>query len=48
MGGLPGVGKTTVARAVARRLQAAHVRIDSIETAIARSEDCLLYTSRCV
>ena len=39
LGGLPGVGKTTVARAVARRLQAAHVRIDSVETAIARSED---------
>lgn len=39
MGGLPGVGKTTVARAVARRLAAAHLRIDSIETAIARSED---------
>lgn len=38
-GGLPGVGKTTVARAAARRLQAAHVRIDSIETAITRSAD---------
>ncbi len=39
MGGLPGVGKTTVAREVARRLHAAHLRIDSIETAISRSED---------
>jgi len=33
-GGLPGVGKTTVARELARRLGAVHVRIDSIEQAI--------------
>ena len=33
-GGLPGVGKTTVARELARQLGAAHIRIDSIEQAI--------------
>jgi predicted kinase len=33
-GGLPGVGKTTVARELARRLGAVHVCIDSIEQAI--------------
>lgn len=36
-GGLPGVGKTTIARALARRIGAAHVRIDSIEYAIRQS-----------
>ena len=34
IGGLPGVGKTTVARAVAGRLPAAHLRIDSFEVAL--------------
>lgn len=34
LGGLPGVGKTTIARALARRRGAAHLRIDSIEQAI--------------
>ena len=34
IGGLPGTGKTTIARAVASRLRAAHVRIDAIETAL--------------
>jgi predicted kinase len=34
LGGLPGVGKTTVARELARELGAVHVRIDSIEQAI--------------
>jgi len=29
-GGLPGVGKTTIARKLARHLGAVHVRIDSI------------------
>jgi predicted kinase len=33
-GGLPGVGKTTIARELARQLGAVHVRIDSIEQAI--------------
>jgi predicted kinase len=34
VGGLPGAGKTTIARELARRLGAVHVRIDSIEQAI--------------
>lgn len=37
LGGLPGVGKTSVARALAHRLGAVHVRIDSIEQALRRS-----------
>ena len=37
LGGLPGTGKTTIARELARRLRAVHVRIDSIEQAIRRS-----------
>ena len=32
--GLPGVGKTTMARELARQIGAAHVRIDSIEQAM--------------
>jgi predicted kinase len=34
VGGLPGTGKTTIARELARQLGAVHVRIDSIEEAI--------------
>src|ERR1700723_3140836 len=34
LGGLPGTGKTTIARELARQLGAVHVRIDSIEAAI--------------
>ena len=34
LGGLPGVGKTTIARELARQLGAIHVRVDSIEQAI--------------
>ncbi|MBB3912845.1 AAA family ATPase [Rhizobium fabae] len=39
LGGLPGSGKTTVARALARRLGAVHVRVDTIEHAIRASSD---------
>jgi predicted kinase len=35
--GLPGVGKTTIARELARQIGAMHVRVDSIEQAI---RDC--------
>ena len=34
IGGLPGAGKTTIARELARQIGAAHIRIDSIEQAI--------------
>lgn len=37
LAGLPGVGKTTIAREIAPRLVAVHLRIDSIESAIRRS-----------
>lgn len=36
LSGLPGVGKTTVARVLARSLPAQHLRIDTIEAAMAR------------
>ena len=35
--GLPGVGKTAIARELARRIRAAHLRIDSIEQALCRA-----------
>lgn len=38
IGGLPATGKSAVARVLAAELPAAYVRIDSIETAISRSE----------
>jgi predicted kinase len=38
LGGLPGVGKTTIARELARQLGAVHLRIDSIEQAIRDTE----------
>ncbi|MGH7003856.1 MAG: AAA family ATPase [Alphaproteobacteria bacterium] len=37
LAGLPGTGKTTIARTLARRLAAVHIRIDSIEQAVRRS-----------
>jgi predicted kinase len=38
LAGLPGVGKTTIARELALRLVAVHVRIDSLEQAILKAE----------
>jgi predicted kinase len=37
LSGLPGVGKTTIARELARVLPASHVRVDSIEQALRRA-----------
>ncbi len=36
-GGLPGVGKTTIAQQVAQRLSAVYLRIDTLEQALVRS-----------
>jgi predicted kinase len=36
LGGLPGVGKSCMARSIARRFGAVHLRIDSIEQALLR------------
>jgi predicted kinase len=35
--GLPGVGKTTLSRELARRISAIHLRVDSVEAALTRS-----------
>jgi predicted kinase len=35
--GLPGTGKTTLARALARALRAVHLRIDSVEASLHRA-----------
>src|SRR5262249_30222528 len=37
VGGLPGAGKTTIARELASQICAVHIRIDSIEQAIRNS-----------
>jgi predicted kinase len=37
LGGLPGTGKTTIARELARAMDAVHIRIDAIEQAILES-----------
>lgn len=37
LSGLPGVGKTTLAREVVARTQAIHLRVDSVEAALRRS-----------
>lgn len=37
IGGLPGTGKTTLARLLAARIEAVHLRVDTIEQAIVRS-----------
>ena len=37
LGGLPGVGKTTIAKVLSKKLKAVYLRIDSIEEALKRS-----------
>ncbi|AYG60666.1 AAA family ATPase [Rhizobium jaguaris] len=37
-GGLPGSGKTTIALSLAKRLQAVHVRVDTIEQSLRQSD----------
>lgn len=40
LGGLPGTGKTTLARALATRLSALYIRIDSLEQALVNAGLC--------
>jgi predicted kinase len=37
LSGLPGVGKSTIARELAMRIRAIHLRVDSVEAALGRS-----------
>jgi predicted kinase len=37
LGGLPGVGKSTLARALSQHLHGTHIRVDTIEQAIRAS-----------
>lgn len=39
VGGLPGTGKTTVARRLATQLSAVHLRVDTVEQALRRTPD---------
>ena len=40
IGGLPGSGKTSLARGLARALDAVHVRVDAIEQAVREATNC--------
>lgn len=37
LGGLPGTGKTTIARSLSQKIKATHIRIDTIETSLRHS-----------
>ena len=41
-GGLPGVGKTTIAKELVKRIQAVYLRIDTVEQALRNTEHGLL------
>jgi predicted kinase len=46
LGGLPGTGKTVIARELARQLGAVYLRIDSIEQVIRDFRSALMLTLR--